>query len=160
MLDVAEVERPVPTRRTAADPRWVEILSEVFRTQSYLLNEMFARYYGTRRSHWYLSDGGHFENTAAYELIRRRVPRIILLDNGRDEGYAFDDLEFAPDMRCVALPVFASDALSSVAYSTQEIFLTVSIAGAAAFAAVTASCTSVSCSTTCPSTRCGSGRRR
>ena len=24
----------------------------------------------------------------------------------RAEGYAFDDLEFAPDMRCVALPVF------------------------------------------------------
>ena len=88
----AEVERPVPTRHAAADPRWVELLSEVFRTQSYLLNEMFARYYGTRRSHWYLSDGGHFENTAAYELIRRRVPRIILLDNGRDEDYAFDDL--------------------------------------------------------------------
>jgi hypothetical protein len=53
---------------------------------------MLARYYGTRRSHWYLSDGGHFENTAAYELIRRRVPRIIVLDNGRDADYAFDDI--------------------------------------------------------------------
>jgi len=53
---------------------------------------MFARYYGTRRSHWYLSDGGHFENTAAYELIRRRVPRIIILDNGHDAAYAFDDI--------------------------------------------------------------------
>jgi hypothetical protein len=88
----AEVERPEPTRRVSSDPRWVEWLSEVFRTQSYLLNEMFARYYGTRRSHWYLSDGGHFENTAVYELIRRRVPRIIVLDNGRDAEYAFDDL--------------------------------------------------------------------
>jgi amino acid transporter len=33
----------------------------------------------------------------------------------------------------VALPVFASDALSSVAYAPQEIFLTLSIAGIASF---------------------------
>ena len=26
----------------------------------------------------------------------------------RAQGYAFDDLEFAPDMRCVAIPVFES----------------------------------------------------
>ena len=32
--------------------------------------------------------------------LRRSLARI------RAEGYAFDDLEFAPDMRCVALPVF------------------------------------------------------
>ncbi len=88
----AEVDRPRPTRPSAHEPLWVEALSTVFRTQSYLLNEMFARYYGTRRSHWYLSDGGHFENTAVYELIRRRVPHIILLDNGRDAEYAFDDI--------------------------------------------------------------------
>jgi amino acid transporter len=36
--------------------------------------------------------------------------------------------------KLTALAVFSSDALSSVAYATQEIFLTVSIAGAAAFA--------------------------
>src|SRR4051812_26913708 len=34
----------------------------------------------------------------------------------------------------IALPVFASDALSSVAYAPDEILLTLSIAGAAAFA--------------------------
>src|SRR5207237_3817204 len=33
----------------------------------------------------------------------------------------------------IALPVFASDALSSVAYAPDEIFLTLSVAGAAAF---------------------------
>ncbi len=32
--------------------------------------------------------------------LRRSLARI------RADGYAFDDLEFAPDMRCVALPVF------------------------------------------------------
>ncbi len=87
-----EVRRPKPTRKSPGDPRWAKALRAVFRTQSYVLNEMFARYYGTRRSHWYLSDGGHFENTAAYELIRRRVPRIIVLDNGRDAEYVFDDI--------------------------------------------------------------------
>ncbi|OLC66443.1 MAG: hypothetical protein AUH79_06105 [Betaproteobacteria bacterium 13_1_40CM_4_64_4] len=88
----AEVEPPEPTRDEPADSPWFEKLSGGFRTQRFLLNEMLARYYGTRRSHWYLSDGGHFENTAAYELIRRRVPRIIVLDNGRDADYAFDDI--------------------------------------------------------------------
>ena len=33
----------------------------------------------------------------------------------------------------IALPVFASDALSSVAYAPDEIFLTLSIAGLAAY---------------------------
>ena len=88
----AEVDTPKPTRRAPADSPLVQALANVFRTQSYLLNEMFARYYGTRRSHWYLSDGGHFENTAVYELIRRRVHNIIVLDNGRDADYAFDDI--------------------------------------------------------------------
>jgi hypothetical protein len=88
----AEVEPPEPTRDEPADSPWFEKLAGGFRTQRFLLNEMLARYYGTRRSHWYLSDGGHFENTAAYELIRRRVPRIIVLDNGRDADYAFDDI--------------------------------------------------------------------
>jgi len=68
------------------------ILSTVFRAQTYLAEEMTARYHGARRSHWYLSDGGHFENTAAYELVRRRVRHIVALDNGRDAGYAFDDV--------------------------------------------------------------------
>ncbi|MEN9396907.1 MAG: hypothetical protein RLZ81_1437 [Pseudomonadota bacterium] len=43
-------------------------------------------------SHWYLSDGGHFENTGAYELIRRRVKRIVLADCGSDPHYEFEDL--------------------------------------------------------------------
>jgi hypothetical protein len=88
----AEVDPPRPAHAAPGASRFVEALATVFRTQSYLLNELFARYYGTRRSHWYLSDGGHFENTAVYELIRRRVPKIIVLDNGRDAEYAFDDL--------------------------------------------------------------------
>jgi DNA-binding IclR family transcriptional regulator len=34
------------------------------------------------------------------DAMRRELARV------RTQGYAFDDLEFAPDMRCVAVPVF------------------------------------------------------
>ena len=39
-----------------------------------------------------LSDGGHFENLAAYELIRRRCPFIILSDAGADPDWTFVDI--------------------------------------------------------------------
>lgn len=39
-----------------------------------------------------LSDGGHFENLAMYELIRRKVDLIILSDGGADGIFNFDDL--------------------------------------------------------------------
>lgn len=40
----------------------------------------------------YLSDGGHFENTAVYELVRRRCARILVVDVGADPTRAFEDL--------------------------------------------------------------------
>ncbi len=52
---------------------------------------MRAHFCGPDRRHWYLSDGGHFENTAAYELIRRRVPLIIVCDDGCDASRQLDD---------------------------------------------------------------------
>ncbi len=66
-------------------------LRSAFRTQSYLGSEFLGRFAGNAYKHWYLSDGGHSENTGAYELIRRRLPVIVLLDNGADREYAFDD---------------------------------------------------------------------
>ncbi len=39
-----------------------------------------------------LSDGGHFENLALYELIRRKVKVIIVSDGGADPNYKFEDL--------------------------------------------------------------------
>lgn len=38
-----------------------------------------------------LSDGGHFDNTGLYELVRRRLPVIILSDGGADPNATFDD---------------------------------------------------------------------
>ena len=40
----------------------------------------------------YLSDGGHFENTAVYELVRRRCSHIIMVDGGADRDRTFEDL--------------------------------------------------------------------
>ncbi len=38
-----------------------------------------------------LTDGGHFENLALYELIRRRTRLIVLCDGGADPDYQFTD---------------------------------------------------------------------
>ena len=47
----------------------------------------------TSEDHYvYLSDGGHFENLGAYELVRRRCRYIVLCDAGADPGLAFWDL--------------------------------------------------------------------
>jgi hypothetical protein len=40
----------------------------------------------------YLSDGGHFENLALYEMIRRRCRHIIVVDGDQDPDRGFDDL--------------------------------------------------------------------
>ncbi|HET9481056.1 MAG TPA: hypothetical protein VFP98_04800, partial [Candidatus Polarisedimenticolia bacterium] len=40
----------------------------------------------------HLSDGGHFENLALYELVRRHCRYIIVSDCGADPGVLFDDL--------------------------------------------------------------------
>jgi len=39
-----------------------------------------------------LSDGGHFENLAIYELIRRKVGFLWLSDAGQDLNFGFEDL--------------------------------------------------------------------
>jgi len=84
-------------RRNRVPPRGVvafafELLSDLLPVQAYLGDETFARFHGPHRTRWYLSDGGHFENTAVYELLRRRVPFIVVSDAGADEGYAYSDL--------------------------------------------------------------------
>ncbi len=40
----------------------------------------------------HLSDGGHFENLALYELVRRHCRYILVSDAGADPTIAFDDL--------------------------------------------------------------------
>lgn len=40
----------------------------------------------------YLSDGGHFENLALYEMVLRRCHHIVVSDGSQDPECAFDDL--------------------------------------------------------------------
>ena len=45
-----------------------------------------------QKGYVYLSDGGHFENLAVYELIRRRCRLIVACDADCDPQYDFDNL--------------------------------------------------------------------
>ncbi|MGO4333144.1 hypothetical protein, partial [Cupriavidus sp. M-11] len=76
------------------DRPWLGAFISLFRTHYYLACELSARFHGTRRGWQYLSDGGHFENTAVYELLRpeRAVSMIVLCDCGADPNYQFGDL--------------------------------------------------------------------
>jgi len=74
---------------TGFGDRWMERL---FPVQSALCAEMFARTHGTSGQLWNLSDGGHFENMGGYELIRRRLPIIVIVDAEADPDYAFEGL--------------------------------------------------------------------
>ena len=40
----------------------------------------------------YLTDGGHFENLALYEMILRRCRYIVVSDSGQDGDFTFEDL--------------------------------------------------------------------
>ena len=83
---VSPAQEPRGTERILA---WV---ARTFKVQSYLLDELLARFPGTARPRWYLSDGGHFENLGGYELIRRRLPLIVLLDAEADPDYTYGGL--------------------------------------------------------------------
>ncbi|HVR62596.1 MAG TPA: hypothetical protein VMU50_11880 [Polyangia bacterium] len=90
--DVDPAKRAVRSERGPATDWFAQTFARALPVQSHLLNEFLARFPGTALADWYLSDGGHFENTAAYELIRRRLPLIVLCDNGADTSGELSDL--------------------------------------------------------------------
>ena len=57
-----------------------------------LFREMFASCMDERRSYLNLSDGGHIENLAVYELLRRRCKFIVCVDGGMEPGMECADL--------------------------------------------------------------------
>jgi hypothetical protein len=63
-----------------------------FPVQFALFSELLAQTRGTSDRLWNLSDGGHFENLAGYELIRRRLPITVLVDAEADPDYTFGGL--------------------------------------------------------------------
>ena len=58
-----------------------------------LLRELVGNFTAQRGGAWYLSDGGHYENTAALALLAERASLIVLADCGADPRYRFEDLE-------------------------------------------------------------------
>ena len=56
-----------------------------------LIKELFGLTDATQ-SYVYLSDGGHFENLALYEMVLRRCRHIIVIDAGCDPEMSFQDL--------------------------------------------------------------------
>jgi patatin-like phospholipase len=60
----------------------------------YLFYEMAGRMH-ERRPYLNLSDGGHIENLALYELLRRRCKLIVVVDGGMEPGMECADLMLA-----------------------------------------------------------------
>ncbi|WP_295531497.1 hypothetical protein [uncultured Pseudacidovorax sp.] len=58
-----------------------------------LLAETAGTFEAAGKNDWLVSDGGHFENTAAYALLAARAQFILVADCGADPDYAFADLE-------------------------------------------------------------------
>ncbi|HEX6737352.1 MAG TPA: GMC oxidoreductase, partial [Vicinamibacteria bacterium] len=75
---------PTLWRRIKGLPGWI------FRAQGLVLNEWRSYFGGPSQRLWFLSDGGHFENTGLYELLRRRVAFMIAVDAGHDPAYQHD----------------------------------------------------------------------
>jgi hypothetical protein len=55
--------------------------------------EATATFMGQDRPWWYLSDGGHFDNTGVYPLVKRELDFIILSDASSDPNFQFGDIE-------------------------------------------------------------------
>jgi hypothetical protein len=53
-----------------------------------------------------LTDGGHFDNTGIYELVRRRTQLIVLCEAGHDPKFTMDDLANAIEKVRVDFSVF------------------------------------------------------
>jgi hypothetical protein len=67
--------------------RFLYIAQSFFLAQTLLIHEWIARFPGPWQRFWFISDGGFFESLGGYELIRRRVPRIIICDASADPNY-------------------------------------------------------------------------
>lgn len=60
---------------------------------SAMLRECLGMFPGLGSRKWYLSDGGHFDNTGVYALLKRKLDLIVLADCGADPDYTFGDVE-------------------------------------------------------------------
>ena len=74
--------------------RWLSQLGwDWFPKPLMLTCEATATFMGQERPWWYVSDGGHFDNTGVYPLIKRELDFILLSDASSDRNFQFTDLE-------------------------------------------------------------------
>lgn len=118
----AQGHQETKVAETAGARLWYYAFARWFPVQSYLLSEFVARFPGTSQRNWYLSDGGHFENMGAYELIRRRLPVIVVIDAEADADYQLEGLsnlvrkarlDFQADIRFLDDVALAAKGLST-----------------------------------------------
>ncbi|MCW8931274.1 MAG: patatin-like phospholipase family protein [Gammaproteobacteria bacterium] len=71
------------------------ILNKNRRTPNHFQAAIYELFMDSKKDSAYvqLSDGGHFENLAVYELIRRRCKLIVLSDAAADPSFGFSDLQ-------------------------------------------------------------------
>lgn len=94
----AQLERPMagvgPAGATVAQKLGLALWRR-YRNSKFgrLIAEATASFDGESARAWYLSDGGHFDNTGVHPLLRRQLDFIVLADCGADPAYEFADLE-------------------------------------------------------------------
>ncbi|UHQ22362.1 hypothetical protein LVB77_17075 [Lysobacter sp. 5GHs7-4] len=81
--------------RTHGPGKWTLALARRCRNSKFgrLMAEALASFDGAAARAWFLSDGGHFDNTGVHPLLRRQLDFIVLADCGADPDYEFADLE-------------------------------------------------------------------
>ena len=81
--------------RTSGPGKWTLALGRGLRNSKFgrLVSEALASFDGAAARAWYLSDGGHFDNTGVHSLLRRQLDFIVLADCGADPDYEYADLE-------------------------------------------------------------------
>lgn len=72
---------------------WTERLGRALPKTACVVAEMFARFPGLGSHSWYVSDGGHFENTAVYALLKRKPGVVLVADCGADPLRSGEDFE-------------------------------------------------------------------
>ena len=73
--------------------RLLKAVAGSFPKPALVIAELMAHFPGLRSTAWYVSDGGHFENTAVYALLKRELNVIVVADCGADPEYKFEDVE-------------------------------------------------------------------
>lgn len=74
------------------NPSWMKTSYPIVFWPFYFIYELFSRI-GTDKKMVNISDGGHIENLAVMELLRRKCRLILAVDAGADPLFTFADLE-------------------------------------------------------------------